>query len=208
MGEEHEPIERAIRERWDARDYEAAATVLLRGYGREILAFLVSRLREPGLAGDVFSQFTEDLWRGLPAFAWRSTARVWAYTLARHALSRQLKVVQRERRRRVPLSGAPGQSKVEKQVRTETLRVLKTEVRDRMAELRQRLTSDDQMLLLLRVNRSLDWRDIAQVMLGEGEPIEAVQLDRESARLRKRFQLIKQQLRKMAEEEGLLDGDT
>jgi RNA polymerase sigma-70 factor (ECF subfamily) len=198
-------IEVAIRERHEAGAYDDAATLLLQSYGREILGFLVSRLRDPELAGDVFSRFCEDVWRGLRGFGWRCSARAWAYTLARNAASRELKVVQRERRRRVPLSQAAALSKLEQKIRTETLRLLKTETRSRIAALRERLPEDDQALLLLRINRKLDFREIAHVMLGDAEAADAVVVDREAARLRKRFQLVKQQLRKLAKEEGLLD---
>lgn len=205
MSRDDAAIERAIRERQAGGEHDAAATLLLESYGREILGFLVSRVRDPELAGDAFSRFCEDVWRGLRGFAWRCSARAWAYTLARNAASREIKAVQREQRRRIPLSQAEGLSKLEHKIRTETLRLLKTEPQNRIAALRERLPEDDQALLLLRINRKLDFREIAHVMLGDAETSDAATVEREAARLRKRFQLVKEQLRKLAKAEGLLD---
>jgi RNA polymerase sigma-70 factor (ECF subfamily) len=202
MIESQDEHERAIQRHWAAGANQAAASLLLATYGREILRFIASRLRDPELTADVFSQFTEDLWRSFDSFGFRCSARVWAYTLARHASSRVLKVAQRERRRHVPLSEAGELGELAERIRTETLPLLRTETKTRMAALRERLSEEDQQVLLLRVNRKLEWREIAQVMLGcdADEPM----LTRETARLRKRFQLAKQQLRGFAEAEGLL----
>lgn len=205
MTQELEAIEREIRTHCDAAAYERAATVLLASYGRELFAFLVSRLRDADAASDAFSQFSEDLWRGLPGFSWRCSARAWAYTLARHAAARHAKVAGRERRRRVPLSQAGARSELEQGIRTETLAALKTEVKDRISQLRERLPAEDQTLLLLRVNRGFDWLEIAHVTQADSdEASDQAALVREAARLRKRFQLVKARLRKLAEADGLL----
>src|ERR1700733_1173774 len=68
-----EPVERAglesrIHALHDAGEKKLAATALLEGYGRELLTFLVAHLRDRDAAAEVFSQFTEDLWRGLNGF--------------------------------------------------------------------------------------------------------------------------------------------
>src|SRR5690349_1891713 len=94
---ERDALEAQIRAFCEAGNKKKAATLLLEGYGREILGFLISRLRDRDAASEVFSMFTEDLWCGLDGFRWSCSARVWAYTLARHAASHYL----REARRRV-----------------------------------------------------------------------------------------------------------
>src|SRR5215471_10069767 len=187
MATEHEPLEAAIRERFEAGDYPKAVTLLVEGYGREVLGFLVLRLRDPEIAAEVFSVFTEDLWRTFPSFGFRCSARVWAYTLARHAASRHLKALGRDRRRHLALSDVEGLSALEHKIRTETLAILKSEVKDRMAALREKLSPEDQALLLLRINRNLDFRDIAHVFLYSGDALDGQTVDREAARLRKRF---------------------
>lgn len=205
--EDREALEQKIRVLCDAGDKKRAATLLLEGYGREIFGFLVARLRDRDAASDVFSQFTEDLWRGLDGFRWQCSARVWSYTLARHAASRYIDDVRRRRGRDVPLSRAGPLSEIAEKIRTGTRAGAKTESRSRIAQLRESLPVDDQTLLILRVNRKLGWKEIAQIMLRDGEAPDDAELDREAVRLRKRYQLAKDKLRQMAVEQGLVDSD-
>jgi RNA polymerase sigma-70 factor (ECF subfamily) len=46
-------------------------------------------------------------------------------------------------------------SEIEIEVRTQTLTYLRTQVKDRMAQLREELPTDDQTLLVLRVDKQL-----------------------------------------------------
>lgn len=199
-----EEIEQAVRTACDAGDYDEAATAALKGYGPEILGFLVSRLNNEGAAGDAFSLFSEDLWKGLPRFEWRSTVRVWAYTLARHAAARWAKRQKGAGKRRVPLSRVGRASQIAAQVRDSTLPYLRTQVKSRMRALYDRLPEEDQTVLTLRLDKQLSFRDIAEIMLYDGERAQDAAIAKESARLRKRFQLAKERLRKLAEQEGLL----
>ena len=189
--------ETEIRKLCDGGDYRTATTRILRTYGPEIFRFLYARLRAEDLASDAFSQFTEDLWRGLHAFRWRCSARAWAYTVARHAASRTLDATRRNRRL-VPLSDAEELAELEYKVRTQTLTFLRSEVRGQLERLRDELPAEDQMLLLLRVNRHLRWKEIAQVILDDGQEIPAARLVEEATRLRKRFQMLKEKLRRMS----------
>lgn len=202
--DDREAVERRIRARLDAGDRDGAATALLEGYGREVLGFLIARLRDRDAASEVFSQFTEDLWKGLDGFRWQCAARVWAYTLARHAASRHIKDARRRRARNVGLSRAGPLSAIEERIRTATMNAARTEARSRLAQLRESLPGDDQTVLLLRVNRRLGWREIAQVMAGADRDASDEALEKEAARLRKRFQLAKDKLRRMAVEQGLV----
>src|SRR5438309_1153719 len=59
-------------------------------------------------------------------------------------------------------------------------------------------------LRLLRVDKQLAWADIARVMLAEGEAAAEAVVKRESARLRKRFELLKQKLLELGRREGLV----
>jgi RNA polymerase sigma-70 factor, ECF subfamily len=201
--DERDALEAQIHGFCEAGNKKKAATLLLEGYGREILGFLISRLRDRDVAAEVFSRFTEDLWRGLDGFRWRCSARVWAYTLARHAASHYIRE-ERRRARDLPLSRAGALSKIAERIRTETLMSARTEARSRIAQLRERLPADDQMLLILRVNRKLAWTEIAQVMLHEEEVVEDSVLEREAIRLRKRYQTAKEKLQRMALEAGLV----
>jgi RNA polymerase sigma-70 factor (ECF subfamily) len=200
--------EEGIRAAFGQGNLEGAATALLESYGSEIFGFLLARLRNAELASEAFGDFTEDLWRGLAGFRWVCSARTWAYTLARHAASRAIRQRRRRGARLVSLSRAGPISELADRVRSETAIVLRTETRSRMAELREQLPVEDQMLLMLRVNRGLPWLDIARIMAG-GSVEEAIELptealSAEASRLRKRFQKAKEKLRRLATEAGLL----
>ena len=184
-----------------ARTFDRAATECIRSYGAEIYGFLVSQVGNENDAAEVFSQLGEDLWRGLPGFGLRCTVRTWLYLLARHAA---------ERFRRGPWNregqrtGDSGLDALVAAVRTSTQPWLRTDVKDRWRTLRESLGPDDRALLTLRVDRKLPWIDIARITL-ESEAPGAGALARETARLRKRFQLLKGELRHRAREAGLLD---
>jgi RNA polymerase sigma-70 factor (ECF subfamily) len=196
-----EQIEQPIRDACSAGEHERAATLAIEAYGREVLGFLVARLDEQR-GNEVFSDVLEDLWRGLPGFAWRSSLRSWLYTLARHAISRHLRG--KSRRREAPLDTSAALSAVVERVRTDTAAYMRTPVKNRFRELRARLAEDEQTLLILRIDRNLSWRELASVMAeGEG-PASDQDLDKVAARLRQRFQTAKDRLRKLAEDEGLL----
>jgi RNA polymerase sigma-70 factor (ECF subfamily) len=201
---DRDALEARIRAHCEAGEKKRAATALLEGYGREILGFLIARLRDRDAADDVFAQFAEDVWRGLEGFRWQCSARVWSYTLARHAASHYIDDARRRRGRNVPLSRAGPLSEIAERIRTATHVGARTESRTRIAELRESLPLDDRTLLVLRVNRKLGWKEIAQVMLHEGEVTDEAVLEKEAVRLRKRYQLAKDKLRQMAEEQGLL----
>lgn len=204
---DREAHEQRIRKCCDAGDRKRAATTLLEAYGHEVLGFLIARLRDHDVASEVFSQFTEDLWRGMDGFRWQCSARVWAYTLARHAASRYIRSERRRRGRNVSLSSAGPLSAIEQRIRTETLTSARTEARSRAVKLRESLPVEDQTLLILRVNRKLGWREIAQVMAYEGKVVSDAVLDKEAVRLRKRYQLAKDKLRRLAVEQGLVSPD-
>lgn len=202
---ERPALEARIRSLFEAGDKRGAAETLLEGYGSEVMGFLMTRLRDRDMADDTFSRFTEDLWRGLDAFRWECSARVWCYMLVRHAASRTIREARRRRGRHLPLSRAGPLSEIEERIRTRTRPSARTANRSQIAGLRDRLPPDDQALLILRVNRRLAWTEIALVMFHAGEPVEPSVLESEAARLRKRFQSVKEKLRKMAIEEGLAE---
>lgn len=196
-------LEADVRERCEKGAHDDAANVALRGYGPEIYGFLLAFHRDEVDAGDVFSLFSEKLWRGLPTFGWQCSLRTWAYTIARNtSLSFRSSTKKRERRQ-VALSAA---EEIAAQVRTGTIELFKTEQKDRFAALRASLPADEQELLILRVDRGLAWDDLARVLGGEAVDDPAV-LKKEAARLRKRFQLVKEKLLEMGRRAGLLRSD-
>jgi len=198
-------VEKAVHDACRDGDFELAATAALNGFGGEIFGFLVHRLNSESDAAEVFSDFVEDLWRGLQAFEWRSTVRVWMYVLARNAANRHARSPARRASRNVPLSQAPALCEAALQVRTRTRMHLRSEVKSAVAHLRDALPPDDQLVLSLRIDKGLSWAEIAQV-LADGRDVGAKERSRAAARLRQRFQKIKARLRKQAEAAGLLDG--
>ena len=155
----------------------------------------------------MFALWSERLWRGLPGFGWQCSLRTWAYTLARNCSVSYLRSAQRRARHlaAVPVSNLASQVAAEVRARTHAFQ--RTEAKSKMAALRASLADDDQALLTLRIDRRLEWKDIARIMLGEdSEPAPAV-LARESQRLRKRFQAVKDRLVELARRDGLLVGD-
>lgn len=205
MTADRKELEAEIRAACAEQNFNLAITILLRGYGPELLGFLVARLRDESEGSEAFSLFCMDLLRGLPTFEWRSTARVWAYTVARHAANRWATAPHRRAERNVPLSQADELATLADQVRKTTLPHLRSEVKNRFTQLREQLPQQDQTILILRVDKKMSWRELATVMLYDGEPVDDDKaLEREAARLRKRFQLIKDKLRQLAEADGLL----
>ena len=199
-----EPTGRAIRDACNRNDFELATTVALRAWGAEILGWLVQRMRDETSASDVFSSFAERLWSSWEQFGWRCSARAWMYTLARNEANTYEVGARRDRQRWVPLSRMGAVSAVVDEVRTETLPYLRTSVKDEFRALREHLSEEDQTILVLRVDRELSWSEIAQITLGGDVAPSDAALARETARLRKRLQLIKARIRALAEEAGLL----
>jgi RNA polymerase sigma-70 factor (ECF subfamily) len=204
-----EPTDRSpedsIRSASDAGDFETATSVALRAYGPEILGWLVHRLRSETDGADAFALFAEDLWKSWAGFQWRCSVRGWCYILARNAGNRAASSAGRDRRRQVAFSEGSPLHQVAMEVRTSTLPHLRTTVKDQFRELREKLSEEDQMILVLRVDKQMAWTDIAHVFLGGSDEIPGdAAVTRESARLRKRLQKIKDKLRSLGEEAGLL----
>lgn len=194
-------VEAELAELIRAGALDRAATRALEFYGPELYGFLVSGLGGEPDAAEVFSQVGEDLWRGLPGFAFRCSVRTWLYVLARHAAARFRRSPWNRGGRRA------GDSRIEQlieQARSRTQPWLRTDVKDRWRALRESLDPDDRSLLVLRVDRGLPWEDVARVTLGTEAP-DADGLARETARLRKRFQILRDELRRRAHAAGLLD---
>jgi RNA polymerase sigma-70 factor, ECF subfamily len=137
----------------------------------------------------VYARACADFWAGLPAFRWECSLRTWVYTLARNAAHAQRR--DPHRRRRVGLDEHPIDD-IEAHERTATAPYLRSDAKIRVRALRESLAPDDQMLLILRIDRAMSWSEIALVMGGGDDPVRA------AAALRKRFERIKDRLRALA----------
>lgn len=198
--EERERMETELRAHAEAGRWPEAATLLVRGHGPELFRFLFVALGEDeGEAADVFSDLTYAIWRGLPSFAWESSARTWAYAIARKLVLVRRRNAARSRKRTA--EGADLEA-IAENVRSQTASFLRTETKSRIEALRAALPEEDKLLLLLRVDRKLEWADIARIF---AEGTDEASLVKESARLRKRYQVVKDRLRELARREGLIE---
>ena len=195
--------EQRLRELFEAGQLEEVASAMLKSYGPEILNFLGARLRDPVKAHEAFSMFCEDLWVGLPKFAWRCSARTWSYTLARNAATRYASARHNRASHNVALTCPKIFSDLAAQMRTTTQIYQRTDVKDRFRALRDQLDVEDQTLLMLRVDRGMSWREIALTLSGDVD-LPADIVARESARLRKAFERVKAEVKDMALKDGLL----
>lgn len=204
MTDQRADIEAQIRAAFELADYERASTLSMQHYGPEILSFLSSQIRNSEAAGDVFAEFAASYWASLPAFEWRCTARTWAYKLARRAASHHRR---RELRHRHAITqrSISSCSLAAASARTRTPAYRRTNIKAAVQELRATLPADEQALLILRVDRALSWHELAEVMMEGEQPASEAQLKTEAARLRKRFQLVKEKLRSLITEAGLLE---
>jgi RNA polymerase sigma-70 factor (ECF subfamily) len=178
-------LEVAIRERFDANDLRAAATLALKAYGGEVCGYLAAVLTDDEQAREVFAETSAEMWRDLPRFRWEASIRTWIYTLARHRLAAYLG--RKARQPTVALSEVTDTPALQAKPRTPTAPWKRTEVKDAVSRLCSLLPADDQTLLILRVDRDMSWREIAHVLNETGEPA-----------LRKRFERIKKRLRDLA----------
>jgi len=191
----HSTIEQRIGACLDRGDVKQAATEALRGYGPQILAYLSGVLRDDEAAAEVFSEFSEDLWRGIGAFRRESSFRTWAYRLAWNAARQLARDPFRKRGRRLKTSEW---SAIAQEVRSSAATQRQFEIQGRLAKLRTALHPDEQSLLILRIDRELSWKEVAQVMSESGTALD-------EAAWRKRFERLKGRLHKMAKKEGLLE---
>lgn len=183
-------LDERIRSLLVAGDIGQATTVALRALGPEVLGFLSGALGNDDAADEVFSTFSERLWRSLNGFEGRCSLRTWTYVLARRELGRFRRGEHRHANGRVPISQL---QEVLEEVR-KSRSTLAADQQNKLTRLREALPVDDRDLLILRVDRNLSWDDIALAFADNPEEFSETDRKRETARLRKRFQLVKQRL--------------
>jgi RNA polymerase sigma-70 factor (ECF subfamily) len=183
-------LDEQIRSLLAVGDLHGATTLALTELGPEILGFLSGVLGISD-ADDVFSIFSERLWRSLNGFEGRCSLRTWAYVVARREIGRFLRGARKHASGHVPISGL---QEVLEAVRTRTRSTLVAERQQTLTRLRDELPIEDRTILILRVDRNLSWDEIALAFAADPEAFGEEERKRESARLRKRFELIKRRL--------------
>lgn len=192
---EREQLEREIAAYCAESQYAAATTIAIKGYGPEILGYLMAATGREQDAADIFSDYCEKLWRALPGFRGESSFRTWSYRVAHNALAQAARTGARRGRRVVAMAELPEVEALIDHVRTQTLPYLRTQVKEEVTRLRDQLEDEDRTLLILRIDRRLPWDEIAHIIEPELPTPESVK--RLSASLRKRFQRLKLQLREL-----------
>ena len=123
--------------------------------------------------------------------------------IARNAAHQFVTSPHRRRDRNRALSAEEVAELVHK-ARTETAAYLRTHNRDAVRRLRAQLNEQERLLLLLRVDRGLSWRETALVLSGLSEVPDESELAPRAARLRKQFERVKERLIALAREQGLV----
>jgi RNA polymerase sigma-70 factor (ECF subfamily) len=194
--------EALLREHHAAGRHADVVTAIVRDLGPHLLGFVHSRIRDAAVAEDAYAIFCLDLWRSMPNFRGQCSFEGWSYLLLRNAVNRTLSRVVKPRRQELGISQLSAFPELEAVARTTLSSHQSPVARDRFVALREQLDEDEQTLLVLRVDRDLPWKDVAQVFLGE--QAEDEELEREAAKLRQRFQTLKTKLAKLAKASGLL----
>lgn len=191
MDAETEPRVRALLAADDARD---AAVVAIRAYTPEVLRFLRALLRDEADAADAHAEWAEDVWTGLASWRRESSLRTWILRVARNAALKLKDEAWRRRGRRLQTGEA---SALADDLRTRSF-VRVERQRAALDRLREALTTEDQLLLVLRLDQELSWKEIAEVLAADGEAVDPNTVTQRFARLKER-------LGRMARERGLIE---
>ena len=193
--DESEKLEQELGALIAAGKSEAAATAAIRGYGPQVLRYLRSILGDDEDAREAFSQFAENLWRGLPEFRGAAPFRIWAYRIAWNVACDLRKHPWRSRRERLATAEA---TRIAATVASSSDERLERR-RQELQALREALSIDDRALAALRIDQGLSWAECAEVLSRGGRTVKANTLT-------KRFERIKERLGALARKRGLLDG--
>jgi RNA polymerase sigma-70 factor (ECF subfamily) len=185
-------LDQRVRELLEKGDRAGAASEALQELGPLTLRYLRSLLQDEDDAADAFSQFAENLWKGLPSFRFSASLRTWAYRIAWNA-ARNLRHEAYRRHGRRFASGEA--SAIADEIRTKTTERIARQ-KDALEQLRRSLSVEDQSLLALRIDQGLSWAEVAEVLAEEGRAVQ-------SAALMKRFERLKTRLAELARAQGL-----
>jgi len=187
----------------DDGDVHRAVDLTLRRLGPEVCGYLAARMGGVDEVGDVFALWSVDVWNGLPSFKGHSSLRTWAYVLARHALARFHRDKKTQPFFGLDVDAEHSLRELVQGVKTSTAAFLKTEAKASVRALRMQLRDDERELLMLRIDRQMEWTDVAQVMADDVD-VDDEALRKKAAALRKQFERTKTKLKKLAQREGLL----
>lgn len=178
--------------RGDRAGFADAMRHILKRYAGEVRAFLRARTNSRASMEEVFSVFSEDVWKGLPHHRSQGQPRAWLYVLARNALARHVRFKQRWRSRHVALDLDELELEMRRSVSAQLGNVAQ------LQPILAGLAEADRHLLEQRLVLSRPWRDIAIELMSAADSCRDDEIAKQSARLRKRFQLLLRSLRERA----------
>jgi RNA polymerase sigma-70 factor, ECF subfamily len=191
--------EQKISEVFGDEEFTQAAQIAISAYGAELYGFIKAIHRDEQEAREVLSEVNEELTKGFRTFDGRCSFRTWAYAIARRCSAKRLQTRSPDQVATVtPITSAKKNGKVDAEA----------ERKAKIRALRDRLPEEDRALLVLRVDRKLEWNDLAHIYIASLTGPKPPSLGKVSAVLRKRFDKIKERMRRLAFEEGLLYGNT
>ena len=196
-------IEAQLQQLLLTRSFSEATTLGIEAYGPSILGMLVGALGDEDAAEDVYAVWCEDVWNGIDGFEGRSRFSTWAYRVAYNALSRYHRTPWQRHRLSLRTGDDHQRRLLEERIHVTTAAWRKTTVKDAFQSLRKQLTPTENTLIILRIDRGLSWREIAQIMIEADDP-SAARLQREANRLAQVFHRTKQKLHDLARDAGLL----
>ncbi len=195
-------LDERVRQLVESGRQADAATMALRALGPQVLGYLSGVMGSEADADDVFASASERVWRSLAKFEWRCSLRTWVYMVAHREISRFRQRAKRHLDGRVRISELRSQS-VLAEVRSSVSAALRSEREQKLAKLRAELSEEERALLVLRVDRELPWDEIALIVADGAEAWSDEERKREAARLRKRFQIVRERLASRVREEQL-----
>lgn len=187
-------LERQVLAWVQAGDAHAAAERVVRELGPDLLGYLNAVLSSEEDAREVFAELSADLLSALARFRGEGSLKSFTYRMAWRLAMRMRRSPARRRMRAL---GSHEASALPIEGRVSTAAYRRTGPQDWLSQMRASLSPFEQSLLTLRVDRELAWDEVARVMGLPGGTDE-------TARLRKRFERIKEKLRSAAERDGIL----
>lgn len=195
---DHKAVEAEFQARLKAEQWQEAMEVLVRHYGSEILRFLTGFLRDMQDAEEVFAELSLKLCEDIPKFRGECSGRTWFYYQARFAALAFKRAPMRKRERRLETQEMSRMSRLVVDVRSRTRPYMRTDVKDAFAELREKLSPDEETLLVLYKYQNMSSQEVAEAISSPDDPWTP-------AKVRKRWQRLKVKIAKLAKEQGLLD---
>ncbi|MEL6178452.1 MAG: sigma-70 family RNA polymerase sigma factor [Myxococcota bacterium] len=190
-------VEQVFQEHLAAQRWTEAVEILVGAHGREILQFLHGFLRDGHDAEEVFAQMCLKLLEEIPKFRGECSGRAWFFYKSRFAALDWVRSPRRQRERRLETHEWSRMSNLVDKVRSETRPYLKTEIKDRFAQLREQLKPEERMLLVLYKYQNMPSHEVAEAMSTPEDPWTP-------AKVRKRWQRLKTKIADMAKRQGLL----